>query len=113
MEDYKIKDNILTKNSLILIDRLQSEIDRLKIERIKDDLLLRTLNFFQTEIEKIRTLINENPKFDWLLFKNEANRLITIDKNLTGIKIELSHKKCEKGKENWGVISGKIGEALT
>ena len=112
MEDFRAKSNVLTRNTLILIDRLLSEFERLKIERITDHSLFRSLTYFQQEIEKLRKLVCENPKFDWILVADEANSLVRNDKNLTGVRIELSFKICEKGKKNWGVIQGKIGEAV-
>ncbi len=106
MEDLNAKDKNLTKSSLILIDRQQSEIERLKIERMRDYSLVRSLNYFQIENEKIRTLINENVRFDYVQIQNEIYRLYAQDKNLTGIILKLSWREGE----NFGFIKGKIGK---
>jgi hypothetical protein len=111
MEDYNIQDNSLTNSSIILLDRILDEHQRLKMERIIDVTFCRTIDSLSSQVENVKLLIKQNPKFDWVLIKIEANRMIACDKNITGIKVELPFKDCEKGKENWGIISGKINKA--
>ena len=53
------------------------------------------------------TLINQNPRFDWVLIQNEIDRLFNIDKNLTGVILKLNWREGE----NWAFIKGKIGKA--
>lgn len=89
MKDDRIKNNVLTRKTLILLDRLQLELDRVKIERITDHSLVRTIEFIKSENEKIRLLINENPRFDWVMIQKEIDRNFKIDSNLQGVYLKL------------------------
>ena len=77
-----------------------------------DYLLCKTIEHLISELEKIRILINENPRFDYVAIQNEIDECFTKDKNATGVAIYLDWKDCEKGKEQRISISGKIGKAV-
>ncbi|ARV16626.1 hypothetical protein [Polaribacter sp. SA4-12] len=104
MEDYNAKDNSLTKNSLTLLDRQQSDLERLKKDRITDHSLYRTLTHYQAENEKLRILINENPRFEWIQVQNETDRLFSNDKNMGSVNIRLTWN----ANGSLGYITGKL-----
>jgi hypothetical protein len=111
MEDYQIKDKSLTNNSIILLERTLVDFQRLKVERILDTTLCRTLDNFTSQINNVMLLIHENPRFDWVAIQNEIDECYTKDKNATGVAIYLDWRDCEKGKEQRISINGKIGKA--
>ena len=52
-------------------------------------LFFRFLDFFKSEMEKIKTTIVANPRFDWVNIQEEIDRLYVRDPNLTGVIIYL------------------------
>jgi hypothetical protein len=107
MEDYNVKDNGLTKKTIVLLERVLVELERLKIDKITDVTLRRNYENLISEVENIMTLINKNPRFDWVLIQKEIDRLFSIDSNLTGVILMLNWREGE----NWAHIKGKIGKA--
>ena len=92
MEDYNAQNNKFIKNGLVIIERVLTEIERLRIDRITDSLLLKTLDFFKTELEKIKTTIIRNPRFDWVNIQEEIDDLYRRDPNLTGVILRIDWK---------------------
>jgi hypothetical protein len=107
MEDYNLQDNGLTKKTIVLLERVLVELERLKIDKITDVTLRRNYENLIAEVGHIMTLINQNPRFDWILIQKEIDRLYSNDKNLSGINLKLHWKEGE----NWGRIKGKLGKA--
>ena len=107
MEDYNVQDNALTNKAIVLLERVLVELENLKIDRITDVTLRRNYENLISEVENVMTLINQNPRFDWVLFQNEIDRLFNIDKNLTGVILKLNWREGE----NWAFIKGEIGKA--
>lgn len=95
MKDYNLQNNKFIKNGLVIAERILTEIERLKIDRITDVILLRFLAYFISEIEKLKVIISVNPRFEWELLQEEIDRLYSLDKNLTGINIQLNWKDGE------------------
>ncbi len=95
MKDYNAQNNKFIKNGLVIIERMLTEIERLKIDRITDVILLRFLTYFISEIEKLKIIISSNPRFEWILLQEQIDRLYSMDKNLTGINIQLNWKDGE------------------
>jgi hypothetical protein len=108
MEDYNLQDNGLTKKTIVLLERVLVELERLKIDKITDVTLRRNYENLIAEVGHIMTLINQNPRFDWVLIQKEIDRLYSIHKNLNGIKLQLSWSEGE----NYITIDGKLGKAL-
>lgn len=107
MKDYKIQDNALNNKASTLLDRMLVEHKRLKIERFTDVPFCRNIDYLTSEVEKVKLLINENPRFQWVIIQKEMDRLFSTDKNINGIILKLSWKEGEK----WGSINGKIEKA--
>ena len=111
MENYKTQDNALTNNAVILLERILTEKQRLKLERILDSNLCRTLEHLSFQVKNVITLLRVNPRFDWIAIQNEIDECYTRDKNATGVVIYLDWKEVAKGKENRISIVGKISKA--
>lgn len=111
MENYSLQDNGLTNNSITLLERMLIDFQRLKVERILDTTLCRTLDYLDSQVNNVILLIHKNPRFDWIAIQNEIDECYTKDKNATGVEIYLDWKGCEKGKEQRISIKGKIGKA--
>ena len=107
MEDYNVQDNGLNKKVIVLLERILVELERLKIDQITDVTLCRNYENLIIEVKHIITLINENPRFDWVMLQEEIDRLYTLDKNLSGIILKLRWREGE----NFGFIKGKLGKA--
>ena len=96
MIDYNVQNNKFVQNGLVIINNLSTEITRLKIDRISDNLLLKFLDYTLSELDKIKITTENNPRFSWVLIQEEIDRLYSLDKNLTGINIKLDWKPGEK-----------------
>tara|TARA_R110002126_G_scaffold290356_1_gene447137 strand:- start:17556 stop:17882 length:327 start_codon:yes stop_codon:yes gene_type:complete len=107
MEDYNAQDNGLNKKAIVLLERILVELERLKIDKITDVTLRRNYENLITEVNHIITLINKNPRFDWVILQEEIDRLYTLDKSLSGIHLKL---RWREGK-NFAFINGKLGKA--
>jgi hypothetical protein len=107
MKDYNLHNNALNNKAIVILERVLVELENLKIERITDVTLRRNYENLIAEVENVMTLINQNPRFDWVLIQNEIDRLFNIDKNLTGVILKLNWREGE----NWAFIKGKIGKA--
>jgi hypothetical protein len=92
MKDYNVENNKFVQNGLVIIDRLSTEIARFKVDRITDTFLLKFLDYCLSEIEKIKTTIDKNPRYEWVEIQEEIDRLYTLDNNLTGMIIYLDWK---------------------
>lgn len=92
MEDYNTKDNGQTHKSLILLEKLQLENERLRVERITDLNLRRFLENQQKELDNLKTTIVQKPRFKYEEIQQEIDKLYKIDTNLTGIVIYLDWK---------------------
>lgn len=106
MKDYNLQNNKFVKNGLVIIERIQTDLSRLKIDRIKDSLLLRHLHFYNSELEKVKLMIVKNPRFPFVLIQEEIDRLYTIDNSLTGMNIKLDWKEGE----NRGLIECNLNK---
>ncbi len=92
MEDFNANNNGQTHNALILLERLQTDTERLRIERITDLNLRRFLENQQKELDNLKTVIIQKPRFKYDVIQHEIDRLYKIDNNLTGIIIYLDWK---------------------
>ena len=95
MKDNNVINNKFIHNGLVISEKLLIEVERLRIDRITDANLLRFLDFFILEIEKISTTIDKNPRFDWVEIQEEIDRSYAIDPNLTGAIIYFDWKSGE------------------
>lgn len=95
MKDYNLQNNKFVQNGLVIIERIQSDLGRLEIDRISDNLLLKHLYFYNAELEKVKLMIVKNPRFPYVLIQEEIDRLYSIDNNLTGMNIKLDWKEGE------------------
>lgn len=111
MEDFKSQDNALTNNAVTLLERNLTELERLKLERILDSNLCRTIDYLSSQIDNVKLLISMNPRFDWVAIQNEIDECYAKDKKATGVVIYLDWKECEKGKEQRISINCRISKA--
>ncbi|WP_299160894.1 hypothetical protein [uncultured Tenacibaculum sp.] len=87
MGDFKLDSELGENNLIFIADNLQSEIHKLKFNRISDSLLTKHLDFYANEIDKIKDLIGINPRFKWQLLEKEIDCNYIKDKSLTGASI--------------------------
>tara|TARA_R110002074_G_scaffold195789_8_gene362335 strand:+ start:2545 stop:2892 length:348 start_codon:yes stop_codon:yes gene_type:complete len=106
MKDYNLQNSKSISNGLTIIDRLSTEIERLKIDRITDAPLLRYLDHFIIELSKIRTLYIKNPRFDWVQIQEEFDLSYAKDKNQTGFYLIFDFKQVKN--PNRGLIKYQI-----
>jgi hypothetical protein len=92
MKDFNAQNNKFINNGLVIIERLLTETERLRVDRIKDTNLLRFLDFYISELEKIKITIIKNPRFHWVQIQEEIDRLFTNDNNLTGMVVYIDWK---------------------
>tara|TARA_R110002051_G_scaffold69946_1_gene125774 strand:+ start:2915 stop:3241 length:327 start_codon:yes stop_codon:yes gene_type:complete len=95
MKDYNAQNNKFIKNGLVIIERVLTEIEKLGIHRITDNLLLRFLNYYKIELKKLKSIIVSNPRFDWVNIQGEIDDLYRRDPNLTGIILYLDWNEGE------------------
>ncbi len=96
MEDYKQQDEKLTHDFLIIGDKFHSELQRLKIDRITDEPLLKYLEYFEKLLKKMVVLYKVNPRFDWVFTQVAIDNLHSKDKNISGVFIDFYWKDGEK-----------------
>ncbi|CAM1346377.1 hypothetical protein TCRASSO_30214 [Tenacibaculum crassostreae] len=87
MEDFNIQSESFNNNLILIADNLQSEMYKLKINRVSDFLLSKHLDFYTNEIDKIKGLMASNPRFKWQLLEQEIDSNFKKDKSLTGANI--------------------------
>ena len=92
MEDYRLESNKFIQNGLVITERLFTDIERFKIDRITDTELLRYMDSFKSDLEKIKKTIINNPRYKWVIIQEEIDRLYGLDKNLTGINLCIDWK---------------------
>ena len=92
MEDYSLESNKFIQNGLVITERLFTDIERFKIDRITDTELLRYMDSFKSDLEKIKKTIINNPRFEWVIIQEEIDRLYGLDKNLTGMNLYIDWK---------------------
>ena len=92
MKDYNVQNNKFVQNGLVIIESLSTEIARFKVDRITDNFLLKFLDYTTSELKKIQSTIENNPRFEWTMIQEEIDRLYSLDKNLTGIDVRLEWK---------------------
>jgi hypothetical protein len=85
MKDYNRDSNKFIQNGLVITERLFTDFERLKIDRIKDVQLLRYLDSFKFDLGNIKKTIINNPRYEWVKIQEEIDRLYDLDKSLTGI----------------------------
>lgn len=93
MKDYNVQNNKFIKNGLVIADGLLIEIERLRVDRISDNVLSKYLDYFKTEIEKLKITIAKNPKLDWINLEEEIARLYALDPTLTGLTVNYIWKE--------------------
>lgn len=89
MEDYNIQNNKFSNNGYSIIEDLLMEIEKLKINRITDSLLLRNLDYFTDQIKRIEITIKNNPRFNWVKIQEEIDRLYKLDNKLIGVYLTI------------------------
>lgn len=87
MQDFNIKSELFKDNLISIADNLQSEICKLKINRVSDFLLTKHLDFYLNEIDKMKDLTINNPRFKWQLIEHEIDACFKQDKSITGVNI--------------------------
>tara|TARA_B110000116_G_C16624378_1_gene485262 strand:+ start:560 stop:886 length:327 start_codon:yes stop_codon:yes gene_type:complete len=92
MEDYRLESNKFIQNGLVITERLFTDIERFKIDRITDTELLRYMDSFKSDLEKIKKTIINNPRYKWVIIQEEIDRLYGLDKNLTGMNLHIDWK---------------------
>lgn len=92
MKDYNSQNNGQIHKALTLLERIQKDNERLRLERITDLNLKRYLECKQKELDDLKTVIVQNPRFKFDIIQQETDRLYKIDNNLTGIIIYLDWK---------------------
>jgi hypothetical protein len=92
MKDYNVQSNKFIQNGLVITERLFTDIERLKIDRIRDTELLRYLDSFKSDLEKVKKTIIYNPRYEWVIIQEEIDRRYALDKNLTGMNLYLDWK---------------------
>jgi hypothetical protein len=92
MEDYTIENNKFIRNGLIILERVRPEMARLKMDRIRDTLLCKHLDYYDAELDKVSNAIKQNPRFEWVKIQEEIDGLYSIDPNLTGMILHLDWK---------------------
>jgi hypothetical protein len=107
MEDYNVNNNALTNNAVALLNNMLVELKRLKIDRILDTPFCRTIDHLSNQVENVKLLITENPRFEWVLIQKEMDSLFQRDRNLDGVYIKLSWRPGG----NFGFIKGQIKKA--
>lgn len=75
MKDYNAQNNKFINDGLVIIERTLTDIERVRIERITDNFLLRFLDFLKSELEKLKSIIISNPRFDWINIQEEIDDL--------------------------------------
>jgi hypothetical protein len=96
MDDYNLENNKFVKNGLDILEGLLTETERLRIDRITDDPLLRFLDFFKSEIEKVKKTIVVNPRFDFGNIQEQIDGLYAKDPSTTGVMIRLDWRDGNK-----------------
>ena len=92
MKDYNTLNNKFVQNGLVILESLTTEITRFKIDRITDSFLLKFLDYILHELDKVKITIENNPRFMWVQIQKEIDRLYALDKNITGVTIQLDWK---------------------
>ena len=92
MKDYNTQDKGHSHKALILLKRIQSDIEKLRVDRIIDIDLRRFLENKQGELDDLKTIIVNKPRFKYEEIQQEIDRLHKIDNNLNGIIIYLDWK---------------------
>jgi hypothetical protein len=92
MKDYNGDSNKFIQNGLVITERLFSDFERLKIDRIKDVPLLRYIDSFKFDLENIEKTIINNPRYEWVKIQEEIDRSYDSDKNLTGMNLCIDWK---------------------
>lgn len=87
MEDYNLSNELFNNNLILIAESLQSEMHKLKVNRLSDFLLTKHLDFYTNEIDKIKKLTASNPRFKWQLLEQEIDASFKKDKSLTGVNI--------------------------
>ncbi|WP_299711008.1 hypothetical protein [uncultured Tenacibaculum sp.] len=93
MEDLNLQNEGFTNNLILIADNIQSEINKLKINRLSDSLLNKHLDFYAQEIDKIIDLATCNPRFKWQLIEQEIDSCFKSDKSVTGVNIVFDWKE--------------------
>lgn len=92
MKDFNSQNNGRTHVSLMLLERVQTDIENLRVERIADLNLRRFLERLQKDLNDIKLVIVQNPRFKFDEIQQEIDSLYKVDNNLTGIIIYLDWK---------------------
>ncbi len=92
MEDLNSQNEVFTNNLIFIANNVQSEISNLRINRLSDSLLSKHLDFYAEEIEKIKDLAVNNPRFKWQLIEQEIDLCFKQDKSVTGVNIVFDWK---------------------
>lgn len=93
MKNYNEINNKFINNGISIAEDLLTDIERLKIDRITDELLLRYLDYFSLQIGKIINTIYINPRFNWIKIQQEIDRLYRVDNSYSGIRIILNWRE--------------------
>jgi hypothetical protein len=86
-EDSNSRDKKYTKHALILADKLQADIYRLKVTRINDDPLTMYLDSFITQLKKIEMTVKANPRYVWQELQDTFDYYYKENKSITGASV--------------------------
>ncbi|WP_075344546.1 hypothetical protein [Tenacibaculum agarivorans] len=92
MEDLNLQNENFVNNLISIANNMQSEISKLKIIRLSDTLLTKHLDFYSNEIENIKDLATNSPRFKWQLIEQEIDYCFKKDKSITGVNIVFDWK---------------------
>lgn len=87
MGDLNIQNRAINNSFVFIAENIQSEISKLRVNRLSDTLLNKHLNFYYDEIEKIKELAINNPRFKWQLLEQEIDLCYKRDRSLTGANV--------------------------
>lgn len=92
MKDFNSQNNGRAHVSLMLLERVQTDIESLRVDRMSDLNLRRFLESLQKELNDLKLVIVQNPRFKFDEIQQEIDRIYKVDNNLTGIIIYLDWK---------------------
>lgn len=87
MRDFNTKSEVFEKNVIFIADKLQAEMFKLIFNKASDSLLIKHLEYYVKEIDRIKDLTIGNPRFKWQLLEKEIDFSFKKDKSITGANI--------------------------
>lgn len=89
-KNSKVRNLRYTKNGIIILNNLLTDIYRLRTYRVNDDPLLKYLDFFESSILKLERTIIANPRFVWQELQDTFDYKYKNDKSITGADVQFN-----------------------